>query len=236
MELKLTGVAELARTLSDLALNQLPFAQSLALTETAHAIRQAEQAEMRAVFDRPTPWVLNSLQVEPARKERLVAVVRTKDFAGKGTPAHKSLSAQVLGGERRMKRFEKALQAIGALPAGWRAVPGEAAPLDAYGNVPGSLLTRILAYLRAFPEVGYRANRKGGQKRLSGYFVGDGKRFPRGVWQRDSADPRPILIFVQRANYQKRYDFHAVAERTFRARYPEALSKALARAVATARR
>jgi len=54
--------------LNALERKQLPFAYSLAVNRTAKLVKQAEIDKMRAVFDRPTPYTLNSLYVKPGTK------------------------------------------------------------------------------------------------------------------------------------------------------------------------
>jgi hypothetical protein len=67
------------KRLLDAQQRQMPFAVALALTRTAQDVKRAEQAEMRGVFDRPTPFTLNSLFTKPATKQSLEARVWVKD-------------------------------------------------------------------------------------------------------------------------------------------------------------
>jgi hypothetical protein len=61
--------------------DQLPFAQSLALTMTAGDVGLEWQDVFVKELDRPTPFTVNSVAVIPARKSRLVARVLVKDIA-----------------------------------------------------------------------------------------------------------------------------------------------------------
>lgn len=229
---------------------QVNFATRVALTKTAQLAQEAEVHEMRDVFSRPTPYTLSSVFVRPATSTQLQATVGLKDGATKATPASKFLAPQIDGGQRVQKRFERALQAVGAMPTGYRAVPGSAARLDAYGNMDRGQIVQILAYFQAFPEMGYKANMndKGrsrlgrGSKRQPGfvYFVGrPGNRLPLGIYQRvrfaRGSAIRPVLIFVRSAVYQERYDFAYVVDLTVRRQFGDQFAKAYIDAMRSAR-
>jgi hypothetical protein len=204
------------------------------------------------VFDRPTPYTLNSLYVQPATKQTQTAKVWLKEEGGKrGTPAAAYLSPDIQGGERTLKPFELALRTAGVLPSNMFAVPGSGATIDAYGNMSRGQIVAILSYFRAFPEAGYTANitdkkraslKRGSKKRLGfEYFVGrpgDGK-LPLGVWQRtrfaSGTAIKPILIFVDATLYHAIYDFAFVAETTVDREFPSQFRDALVGAIATAR-
>jgi hypothetical protein len=227
-----SDIASFASLYSEQARKLFPTAARNALNVTAAAVREAEIREIKDVFDRPTPWTLGAVYMKAATTSSLTAEVGLKNWAGKGIPASRYLHAEVVGGERRLKRFERALRAIGVLPEGYFARPGDAAKLDQYGNMSPGQITQLLSYFKAFPEAGYRANitdkrkarmARGTRRRHGGsYFVGrpgDG-RLPLGIWQRDTSvmvrgsGIRPILIFVQSANYARLFDFPYVAKMT----------------------
>ena len=71
----------LTRALNDLEKKQLPFATATALTAVAKRVQAAEKAAMPKVFDRPTPFTVNSIGVKAARKSNLEALVFVKDIA-----------------------------------------------------------------------------------------------------------------------------------------------------------
>lgn len=246
--LRLGVSTDIAATIRQLSArrDQVPFATAVALTRTAVKVKEAEYNEMRDVFDRPTPYTLNSLYSRGATKQNLEAVVWLKYDTSKGTPADKYLLPQIRGGSRPLKRFEVALRSVGALPSGYFAVPGSAAALDAYGNMKPSQIVQILSYFRAFPEAGYHANITAKRKQKLGrqgiaYFVGapgDGK-LPLGVWMRRSFSHgsaiKPILIFVKSVLYAERFDFNYVAQKTVQREFSGQFSRALAEANASAR-
>jgi hypothetical protein len=232
--------------------NQAPFAMASALTKTVGQIAEAEQHEMRDVFNKPTPYTLSSVYTKSATKANQTASVGFKDFAGKGTPATKFLAAQMKGGTRKQKRFERALQSVGALPSGYYVVPGSAAKLDSYGNIDRGLIVQLLAYFRAFPEMGYKANMsdkrkaalaKGNKKGGTGvsYFVGKpgGGKSPLGIWARyafgHGSAVKPVLIFVSAAQYEAIFDFYYVAELTVKRNLTKNMVEAMGNAMRSAR-
>ncbi len=232
------------------AQKQIKFATRVALTRTAQKAIPAQQKEMRDVFQDPTPFTLSALYVQPATSTRLQATVMLKDGSTKATPASKFLAAQIKGGERKQKRFERALVAKGIMPAGFRSVPGAAAPVDAYGNISRGEIVRILAYFQAFPEAGYKANmsdkarsrlERGGRNAQGFTYIvaRPGDRLPLGIYKRvrfaGGTALKPVLIFVRSTNYQPIYDFRYVVEMTAAAEFPGEFARAFEEAKRTAR-
>lgn len=240
------------KQLADVKDKQLPFATSLAINRTAQKVKLKQEHEIRDVFDRPTPFIQNSIFIKNSNKTNLTAKVGVKDFSfGKGVPAVKPLLAEIGGGERRLKRFERALRSAGVLPNGYMIVPGEAADIDQYGNIKGSQIVKILSYFRAFPEAGYKANsteasraklaKSTKSRRGVSYFVGapGGGKAPLGIWQRVYSNfgtaIRPIMIFVKSTNYEPIYDFKFVAERTVQKEFDREFIRAWEEAERTAK-
>lgn len=236
--LKLTGAKE-----------QVRFASVVALTRTAGRCKDLLTRELASVFDRPTPYTLNSLYIRPATKSKPEAKIWLKDDTSKGTPAARYLLAEIEGGNRRIKRFERALQYAGILPSGMQVVPGGACPTDQFGNIPASFIVRMLSYLQAFGETGYKANMTDAKrkrmakdtkkKRGVEYFAlrqKKGRLLP-GVYERTrfswGSAVRPVFIFVRAGVYQRRFDFYGIvkrnAPRIFREEFQIALNEALAK-------
>lgn len=205
-----------------------------AMTKTAEEIKRAERASMEQSFDRPTPWVLDSLYVKPATKDRLEARVWIKDEAVKGTPASKILQAEIDGGARRQKRSEKALQAVGILPSGWVAIPTKDAKKDGYDNMDKRQIVQILSDLRAQRGSGYESRLGGATddqkkklKKLSrrgfGFFgvkPGTKNSLPPGVYRylvgkaaRGMKRPvQMVMVFAPKASYTVRLRFFDIAQ------------------------
>lgn len=239
---------QIKRILDGVVKDQVPFATAKALTGTAQLVKKALITEMSSAFDRPTPYTLRSLFLSPAKKTKLEARVWLKDDAGKGTPATKYLLPQIEGGGRRHKRFERALAAVGLLPQGMYVVPGEAAKMDAYGNMARGQVVQILSALKAAETyAGHSANRtarsaKRKGRKLAEYFVGnpgggDGK--PTGVWQRFGfaygSAVKPVAIFTRQPQYRVRYKFYDIAEHVVTTEFESQFNAAVATAMATAR-
>lgn len=225
----------------------VPSAVVRALTATANTAVDGLRAEMRRVFDRPTPFTLRAVRRQPATDDRPVARVFVVDDGNYGSGGRNFLFPQIEGGSRRHKAFERALQRIGVLPGGWFVVPGREARLDAFGNWQRGQIVQLLSYFQAFGEQGFRANTtaerraklKRGTRRRYGveYFaVLPGRRASQwlhpGIYQKlhVTAGVRAInaiAIFVPSNNYRARFDFYGVAERIARAQFPVQLSRRL---------
>jgi len=252
MTMEVKGLKLLKRHI-DREARKLDYAMNQAANYLAKAIREEQKAEMRRVFDRPTPYTLNSLWIKYAKKGSPWAEVFIKDksAAGKGTAAQDYLHPQIVGGGRKRKRFERALEWAGIMPPGYYAVPAAGARLDRYGNMSRGQIVQILSWFRAFGEQGYRANitDEGRRRRLrgtrrrygQGYFhVYPGREKNRhlhpGIYQKTRLAwgwaIKPVLLFVPRVGYRPRFDFYGIAERTYNRRLSEALRYGLRRAYA----
>lgn len=239
IKVEATGLQDRLAELTDLERNQLPYATALALTETAKKVKERLEGEMRTVFDRPTPYTLNSLRLFPATKQKLVARVWMKNEADKAAPATKWLTPQVYGGGRDDKRSEKLLRAKGVLPEGKYIVPGRDAKLDGFGNIGRGQLQKIIAGLGAQQDK--YANSTDSRRsigNLKRFFVmrrgrdaiGIGERTGRG---RDKV--KLVLAFVGRPGYRKEFDFFTIANQEAEDELPIQFELALARALATRR-
>lgn len=223
---------ETERWLNDLQRKRIPIATQRALLKTAWDIRDAEQAEMKRVFDRPTRWTLGAMKVKATSK--FTVSVGVLDPDGYYKRANYYLGTQMSGGQRNMKAFERALQRGGVMPQGWFAVPGQKAKLDAYGNMGPGEIKRIMSWFNAAePYAGStqnmtaetRARRRKGTKKIRGfeYFSimpnrgGRSANLTPGIYRRTAFGfgkaIEPILIFVKGATYSKRFDFVPVAEK-----------------------
>ena len=102
----IAALEEKGRRLSDLV--------RFAINDTVDDMVVSQRVEMRKVFDNPRPYTLNALHPKYAGKRGnvLEAGIAFREFGVKGTPAYKYLTPHIKGGHRRMKRSEKALQAL----------------------------------------------------------------------------------------------------------------------------
>lgn len=235
------------------AASQVPFAASVALNRSAEAARRDVVDNMQRVFDKPTPWVLNSLRVKRSTKSNLVAEVAFKD-KNSVENSRSMIEPHVFAGERRFKAMEARLWKAGYLPDGWNAVPGVAAKLDSNGNMSRGQITQMLNVLGTYTEAGYnKANdrttsrlAKGSVKKNQYGFVywvnpADGrkaKHLQPGVYQRVSTgfgtSLKPVLIFVKRAKYKKRLPFYDLVNTAAAREFPKEFDKAFEEAMRTA--
>lgn len=247
------GKEELFANFREFSERRAAAAIATALTRTALDVKRGLLQQLPKVFDRPTPYTLNSLYTRPATAQRLQASVYFKDDAAasnQGTPATKYLMPEVTGGQRRTKRFEVALQAAGALPKGWFTVPGAGANIDRYGNLTAGQIIQILSQLRITMLSGFTRNmsfdaRKAiaAQRRAGGRFfvVPPGvKTLAPGIYMREliGRNITPVVIFVRQANYKARFDFDGISSQIAAERLPvqaeQAAKEQLARMLAKA--
>lgn len=212
-----TNVADFRRRLASMR-RQAPWAGMLALNDVATQAQTDVQILMRQRFDRPTSFVLRSVSVQRATKDKLEASVFIRYPGGKAVDPNSVLKAEFEGGLRSDKRMERALQRIGVLNRGWQVVPATGMPadkLDQWGNVKGSFIVQLISYFHAFGEQGYRSNmtakRKrtlakrgrttGGSVEIRGaeYFIsrGKGNWFGRGSWRRGMDQHLPPGIWMR---------------------------------------
>ena len=208
---------------------EAPMAVAKALTRIATQSKKAQVNKMTQVFDRPVPFVLNSLYVQMATPAVLEAKVWLRIFPGKGTQAEKFLGPQIFGGQRTHKRFEKALIAKGIMDANDYAIPAEGANFDAYGNMRPSQIVQILSYLGAFAEIGYVANRKAKSKRKINYqYLYARKQYytmKPGIYKMQGKKLIRVMIFVSRPNYKSIFPFHQIGIDLFNAEWRATLTE-----------
>lgn len=210
--------SDVMRSISQLANDDAPYVLAVALTRTAQQIQRVEYQVMGQVFDRPTPFTLNSLYVQPATKREPTAVVQFKEGFG-SVPAWRYLGPEVAGGARGAKSFELALQRAGLLKPGEKVVPGAGAKLDSYGNMRGGDLAAILSQLKASPDPSQNAtgSRRSRAARTKGrYFVSRDRGIPAGVYLAGSGRSiTPVLLFVSATVYGKRFPFYETGRDVF---------------------
>lgn len=243
--IKYEGLEELKSTLTELQKEQFPYAMARTLTKIAQNTQVSEYLSMQRVFDRPTPYVLNSLYIRPCSKTAIEegAEVGFKDYMGGGTNKRGAniVEPHASGGDRNVKAFENALRKMGYLHDNMYVTPSASCKLDAYGNIPSGLIVQILSYFKAFPDSGYRQNitderkaklKAGRQtkKRVTlgyEYFVSHGKGFgyggqhlPPGIYYKRTGVGKTgnltrIFQFVKKPQYRKRFPFLETAKEIF---------------------
>lgn len=241
--LRIENLSAVQEQLGKLTGRQAREAYAKALNDTGFYVRRQMQAEIRRRFDRVTPYIERSPRVVPATADRLQVAIEPTYMGGKGVDPQKVLQAQSFGGRRRDKRSEVALRRVGLLPAGYQVViPREPFPgsADAYGNIKGSFMVRVISYFQAFGEQGYKSNmterRKRNLRNQQGigsiatkkvykttlgvrFFASMGRlrggHLAPGIWAASGTHDvqlKPVLMFVRAGNYQPRLVMDDVAK------------------------
>lgn len=234
--MEFTGLDKVQKQLAKLSGPEAKAAYAKAINDTASEVRRKMQAEMAAVFDRPTPYILRSVRFKSATPDLLETNVQPTYYGGKGVDPQKILATEAEGGSRKDKRSEAALRRVGILPGGYQTtIPSDPYPgsADAFGNLKGGFLVQLIAYFQAFGEQGYKANatdkrkkaiQKGTTKTAGRrYFVSYGNlrggktgHLAPGIWAASgthSVDVRPVLLFVKAGRYKVRLDLKSVAQK-----------------------
>jgi hypothetical protein len=213
----------LTKSLSTLEKQQLPFAISQALTSVAKLAQAAEKQAMPEVFDRPTPFTINSVAVKGARKSDLEARVFVKDIAAA------YLAPYEFGGNHKLIGQGKT----------WLN-PKDKALLNQYGNFSKGALQR----LEGRPDIFV-----GSVKTKSGQSIGGVWQRPtdvkmikrsgkRGVALRGVNKTGYLKLLVRFGDERPVKQHLEFGERAFEIvdeHFPREFDKAMAKAIATAK-
>lgn len=209
--------------------------RAVAASSLTAAVRDADRAwrgQLQGRIDRPTPATRSASVVERATADKLTATVKLKDqpAGGQGTAAQDWLVTLERGGQRALKRFELVLQRAGAMPAGYRAVPGSAAKRDAYGNVARGQFIAVLNQLGGAQLTrGYARTISANPTRRAASAARSGRQYvaitqrgpgglPMGIYERTAAARnaatirgtlrglRPVFVFTRGTKYRKQLD------------------------------
>ncbi|MEG2469009.1 MAG: hypothetical protein RSB86_16665 [Comamonas sp.] len=170
---KVEGAEKLQRALAALSGPQLNQAISEGINMGAGRAKNTMRTEMQSVFDRPTPYILNAVQVfKKATPDSLEAVITPTYMGKKGVDPQKILAAQEDGGRRADKKSEVLLRRAHILPSGYQtAIPGDryGGPFpgshDGRGNLRGAFIASVIGYLQAYGDAGGRANTSAKRKK-----------------------------------------------------------------------
>ena len=241
LTLKIDGLQQTREALKAFSDRRFTSAVATALTRTASVIGKQWTGQLQSRFDRPTPATQRAVVVKRAENtaEVLTAEVKLRDqLRGRGTPPVEWLATQELGGQRRIKKFEQALQAQGSMPAGWKAVPGPGAKLDGFGNVTRGQIVQVIAQLGAQFSPGYARVISASAARRAARAVQTGRAYVAiqpgnktgltpGVYERAGKALRPVFFFVKSASYSRRLNLIGAGMREAQA----VLNREFARAV-----
>lgn len=156
LSIKIEGLEELKRSLSDIGKKQVPFAAKTAINKVAKQAALDVVAEMKTKFDRPTSMTLKSVRVKKfASKTDLTAEVWLKDIplgaskTGKHNPMSMAeiIGHQFTGGRRLHKNYERVLISKGYMNGDEFTVPAAGARLNTFGNISQGQIVQILSQI-----------------------------------------------------------------------------------------
>ncbi len=236
-KIETTGIADAIKMVEAVAPKQLPFIMAVALTETARDVEFILKRAMQSDLDRPRPFTINSLYATRATKQKQEAVIRWKDFAGKGESAGNYLVPVAEGGSRPLKRSESLLKKRGILPNGYYLAPGQDADLDQYGNIKGSVYTQMLAGLQSFSESGFSMNTRAkvSRSKAQWFAVKPGAKtgLAPGIYQRVRNKRRLVFAIVKSPTYHMQFPWERICRVTSAQRMPIQFDKAIEKALTT---
>ncbi len=231
---------------------QIPFAAALAVTDVAYKARDEVRVKLASAFDRPVPLTRRAHFAQfaggarRASKDAPWATVGVVSEVSKGTPPARYLEAELAGGARKLKPYERQLQRAGVLKDGWYTVAARGAPLDRFGNISGPIINAALSYLRVSSD--RFQNRAVGKvkAKLRQFFVvfpdqgalSNGRKLPPGIYMRTPGGGfRSFVVFVRGApNYGVRLNVKRIVQMAVRRHFPQAIERAIAYALRTARK
>lgn len=230
MQISVESIPELSKAIVKTAGNFV-FAGVVGLNRTAKIAANDVKEQMKKVFNRPTPFALNSIRIKFADKKdkNPYAELNFKDKSNTQPPF---ILPEVEGGARPQKPFEKAFARGGEGAALLKApyeymIPTRAAPLDQYGNVKGSVISNMISDIVGATKAGYNAKTKGGKS-------GGGPKY-RAVYANGrpmimytaASKAYPILVGVTKVQYRKRLYFAETITKSYDKNFEIEYSKAI---------
>lgn len=196
--------------------NVEPKIESNTLNKIAYKSRARLKEHMAAVFDRPTPFTLNSVFLKIATPQNAQVKVWIRDEASKGNAPFKYLTVEGQGGQRPQKAFERALVEAGILGQGQETTPGPGAPLDNYGNIRVGTITQMLSALRAHDKDAFQDSKDA--KKIARYIIGRNLQTGNNFAIFIKSGPRyvPLLLFTdKKQTYRKRFLFKEIVIKAY---------------------
>lgn len=208
-----TGISKAKLFVAEMK-NQLPFATSVALNQTARQVQLSLRDKAPQAFSNPVPYTLSAFRYNKSTKASLVAEVYAD-------PSRKYFPTEVFGGQRRVKKYEAFLRGLsnGALPSGGKLLPTNTIR-NAAGNPKKSVFSLIQSRLSTTDQ--------------GGFFIGTPKGGDReaGVYRRSRGKLHAYFVHIDEPNYQPRFLMEQygsdVVRRTFADNFNDAIDRALA--------
>jgi hypothetical protein len=217
-----SNMQEFTKKLDAFAQKQVPFASALALTSLARIVQKAETDALKADLDRPTPFTMKAFSVTAATKVSQTAVVFAKDVQAA------YLAPVELGSRQLVKKTALTM------------------PIDiatnTYGNIPKGALQRLKGSPNVFiGKVKTKDGLIGGvwQRVGGGTIIVRGKkrgqRTDRLVDGKDTGSLKLLIRFTDPVNVKPKLHYRSRAATLIEANYQTEMSKALAKAMLTAK-
>jgi len=207
------------------AKKNVKFGLVVGITRTAKKAQLYEQARMLYKFKAPKPFTVNSVFVKSALKKHSVpyAIVGLKQtFKPNVSGAGEYLEAEIEGGRRKLKPFERMMNIKGK-PR--RFMPSKYERLNSYGNMAKARVKNIT---------------KGVDKKLSSgkykFFSKTRKGFVT-IYEKDLRSPskiKPVMVEVT-PNYQALFDFYKTGRKAVDENYSKEITAGLRYAFATSK-
>ena len=175
------GIKEMRQFAPNLR-RQIPFAQSVALNQTAFKVQATIAKSTTRFFDKPKRFTQKAFKVQRSTKKNLKALVgpqSNRDY----------LAVQILGGDRPLKDAEKLIlgrRSVGAWSEWKQLTPVKAGRTKA-GDIKRSSLAKIKSGLSTTNQgsgifIGTPRGKKNGRTRDHGVWVRKGRTYhPRGT-------------------------------------------------------
>jgi hypothetical protein len=230
--IEISGIEEIQRMFSAFTGPEMKTAMRNTLNDTAFDARKALSASIKRIFPTAIPQVVKSPYVVKATKENLAAKVvigRESISMAELSAGYRGVDADVLRNalephipgfsqNRHQKGMERKLIAAGLMREGQYLVPSRTMKLNKYGNVPGSVATKMLSDIGAYhgmagapgttrgPKVKYIWGtvqaRNGGT--ITGIWLQSGFRVAK------TGTALQMLVVNKAPVYRKVFDFHRI--------------------------
>jgi len=249
LTVRLEGLAEVRAQLREFSDRRFRAAVATSLTRAAKEMSLDWQEQIDRRIDRPIARTKSATTFLSANARNVQSSVLVKDKLA-GTPPASYLNPQERSGSRRVKLFEAALQASGAMPRGYVTVPGRGAKLDAYGNVSRAQIIAVISQLGTDYSPGYArvipktaAGRLAAMARRGKSYIAiqpgedAARKFSPGIYERKAeGGMRAVFLFRRSVSYRKRLDLERSAIKDappiVAAEFQRAVAESFARLVA----
>lgn len=223
--------AGLEKKLNSLRKKEIPTAARNTLNDLMRDVVNREKKEIIKIFHAPTKIVWKSPIVkEEATKQKLYGEVWLEEGAGKSsTILLNTLTPHIPGypSVREPKGMESQLIRMGLMKKGQYLMPSRAMKLNKFGNITGSVASKMLHDINAFSGI-YKGNLRTKETKVK-YIWGTVKKknggTVTGIWlqsrfNKQQGNALKMVVVDASPTYGKRFKFHALAKSWAKKRMP----------------